>query len=390
MTEWLVPGSPDWIGVAGGLALALLVAYAVSALVARFIRAGLSMVLKGSARDLRSPAVRRPIRVIRIAVFFITAIILGLPGLRLGGIESEIGPRPEALLHWLLTSGLRIALIILVGYAVIWLSGTLIRRMETEIAKDTAVAFEDRVKRVRTLGGLLQNGIGIAISSAALLMVLRELNVDITPILTGAGIVGLAVGFGAQTLVKDVITGFFLILENQIRVGDVAVINGVNGLVEAINLRTIVLRDLEGAVHIFPNGSIATLSNRTKDYSYAVVDVTVALAEDLDRVSGILRRVGAELADDPEFGPRLLEPLEVLGVDALDTTQATIKVRVKTLPRRQWEVARELRRRIKVAFDSERVQRPSPLVAVSVSQTPRPRDEPAAARLADRREPKVE
>jgi small conductance mechanosensitive channel len=389
MNEWFLPDSPSWVGAAGGLAIALFVAYGVSGIVARLARAVLLVVLKGEGHDSRAPIVRRPIRILRTAVFVVTAVVLGLPSLQLGGIESRIGPEPEAVVRWLFSSGLRIALIIAGGYALIWLSGALIRRLESELKTGTTVALEERVKRVRTLGALLQHTFGAAVFAVGLLMILRELDVDITPILTGAGIVGLAVGFGAQTLVKDVITGFFLILENQLRVGDVAVINGVNGLVEAINLRTIVLRDQEGAVHIFPNGSITTLANRTKDYSYAVLDVTVALAEDLDRVARILRRIGTELAADPEFGPRLLEPLEVLGVDALDTSQATVKIRVKTLPRRQWDVARELRRRIKDAFDAERVLRPSPIVAVSLGSAPKT-SEPAPARLADGREPKVE
>ena len=134
--------------------------------------------------------------------------------------------------------------------------------------------------------------------------------------LTGAGIVGLAVGFGAQTLVRDIISGFFLILEDQVRVGDVAAINGTGGLVEAINLRTIVLRDAEGTVHVFPNGAITTLANRSKDFSYYVIDLGISYREDPDRVAAVLREIGAELQADPAFGPLILEPIEILGVDA--------------------------------------------------------------------------
>jgi small conductance mechanosensitive channel len=195
-------------------------------------------------------------------------------------------------------------------------------------------------------------------------MALHELQIDITPILTSAGILGLAVGFGAQTLVKDLIAGFFLTFENQVRVGDVATINGTGGLVEAINLRTIVLRDINGAVHVFPNGSIERLSNLTKDFSYYVIDVGVTPGEDPDEVSDVLRQIGADLKADPKFGLHILEPIEILGVDAFEESQVTIKTRIKTLPLKQWEVGRELRRRIKKTFDARGIPLPTRHVAL--------------------------
>src|SRR5438045_5231227 len=133
-------------------------------------------------------------------------------------------------------------------------------------------------------------------------MVLRELSTDVLPILTGAGIAGLAIGFGAQNLVRDVISGFFLILEDQVRVGDLARINGVGGTVEQINLRTIVLRDIEGAVQVFPNGTITTLANLSKQYAYAIVDMRVAYAENIDRVIGTIRDVGTSMQQDAAWG----------------------------------------------------------------------------------------
>jgi small conductance mechanosensitive channel len=191
------------------------------------------------------------------------------------------------------------------------------------------------------------------------------------PILTGAGIVGLAVGFGAQTLVKDLIAGFFLTFENQVRVGDVAQINGTGGLVEAINLRTIVLRDLEGTVHVFPNGSIERLANRTKDFSFIVLDVGVAYKENVDAVFEVLREIGAELAADARHGASILEPLEILGVDAFGDSQVTIKIRVKTLPLKQWEVGREMRRRIKNTFDARGIEIPFPHLSLYVGEKTR-------------------
>jgi small conductance mechanosensitive channel len=196
--------------------------------------------------------------------------------------------------------------------------------------------------------------------------------VDITPILTGAGIVGLAVGFGAQTLVRDIISGFFVILENQVRVGDAAVINGVNGLVEAVNLRTIILRDGEGVVHIFPNGAVTTLANRTKDYSYAVVDVGIAYREDPDSVIVLLREIGAKLEEDPAFRGSVLEPVEVIGIEALGDARITIRTRIKTVPLRQWDVARDFRRRIKKTFDERGIlfRDPVSLADFAPVQTP--------------------
>jgi moderate conductance mechanosensitive channel len=208
--------------------------------------------------------------------------------------------------------------------------------------------------------------------------------VDIAPVLTGAGIVGLAVGFGAQTLVRDVISGFFLILEDQVRVGDVAAINGVGGLVEEINLRTIVLRDGEGTVHVFPNGSITTLANRSKDFSFYVVDLGISYREDPDRVAGVLRDLGAELQADPKYGPFILAPLEVFGVDAFADWSVTLKFRIKTMPTKQWEVGRELRRRIKKRFDELGIEIPFPERVVTVREDDRGGDGPgrAAAKAA--------
>ena len=199
-----------------------------------------------------------------------------------------------------------------------------------------------------------------------LAIILRELDVDITPVLTGAGIVGLAIGFGAQTLVRDVITGFFLIVEDQVRVGDVAMVNGIGGFVEQINLRTIVLRDLEGVVHVIPNGEIKTLSNRTKDYSFYVVSLGIDYDEDTDRVVEAVRAAAAELTADPEYGPNVLEPIEVLGVDDFKDSSITMKFRIKTVPLKQWEVGRELRRRIKRVFAAQGIRLPFPQVEVHV------------------------
>ena len=242
----------------------------------------------------------------------------------------------------------------------------LVRRFEHDVSQGTSLDVLERAKRARTLGSLISKVATVAISGLAVLMVLNEFDVNIAPVLTGAGIAGLAVGFGAQTLVRDIITGFFLILEDQVRVGDSAAINGVGGLVEEINLRTIALRDEEGTVYVFPNGSITTLANRSKDFSYYVISLPLPYHEDADRVSAILRDVGAELQKDPYFGPFILEPIEILGVDAFADWSVHLKLRIKTLPQRQWDVGRELRKRIRKALDQNGVRVPFPerLVAV--------------------------
>ena len=181
-------------------------------------------------------------------------------------------------------------------------------------------------------------------------MLLRELSIDVMPILTGAGIVGLAIGFGAQNLVRDVISGFFLILEDQVRVGDVARINGVGGMVEQINLRTIVVRDGEGAVQVFPNGTITTLANLSKQFAYAVVDLRLAYSENIDRVTGTIREVGASLQHDAAWQAFVLEPIEIVGIESLDNGFATLRVKIKTQPLHQGQVANELRRRLLTTF----------------------------------------
>src|SRR5437773_121097 len=166
-------------------------------------------------------------------------------------------------------------------------------------------------------GDILRSTVTVTVAFIAILMLLRELTIDVVPILTGAGIAGLAIGFGAQNLVRDVISGFFIILEDQVRIGDLARINGVAGIVEQINLRTIVLRDGEGAVQVFPNGTITALANLSKQFSYAVVDVRIAYSENIDRVMGTMREVGAAMEHDPVLGALVQAPLEIVGIVSL-------------------------------------------------------------------------
>ncbi len=280
----------------------------------------------------------------------------------------------DNLVVWLRTSGIRIIVIIIGAYVLLKLFSVLIGRAEKIIVKDRGDFFAnlEAQKRMRTLSNILNKVAFVTVSVVAIMMVLREIGMDITPLITGAGIIGLAIGFGAQNLVKDVISGFFIIMENQIRVGDVAVVNGTGGLVEEINLRTIVLRDLEGTVHIFPNGTINTLSNKTRGWSQYVIDVGVAYKENVDEVMRVLKEIGDELFKDEKFRPMILEPLEVLGVDNFGESSVTIKCIIKTQPLKQWDVGRELRRRIKNTFDQKGIEIPFPHVSVYFGERSKP------------------
>jgi moderate conductance mechanosensitive channel len=215
-------------------------------------------------------------------------------------------------------------------------------------------------KRAGTLSAILRKTVVIVIWVLAIIMALKESGFDIGPILASAGVLGLAVGFGAQHLVRDLFAGLFILLENQVRVNDVAIINGTGGLVEQINLRTIVLRGLDGTVHIFPNGTISTLSNMTLEFSYYLFNIGVAYKEDTDHVVEVLKQLGDEMMKDEKYKPLILAPLEVLGVDQFGDSAVVIKARFKTVPVQQWAVGREMNRRIKKKFDEVGIEIPFP------------------------------
>jgi small-conductance mechanosensitive channel len=259
---------------------------------------------------------------------------------------------------------IRIPLIILMAFILIQFAYFLIHRLENQakvrmVASGTVAPLEVE-KRVSTLGRIFRRGIAVIVITFATMMVLSEIGFDITPVLAGAGVVGLAVGFGAQNLVRDVISGLFFIFENRIRVGDVAVLNGTGGLVEQVNLRTTVLRALDGTIHVFPNGAINTLSNMTYQFSYYVFDVGVAYKEDTDRVIAVLKELSAAIMKEEEYKSAILEPLEILGVDKFADSAVIIKARIKTLPIKQWFVGREMNRRIKKRFDELGIEIPFP------------------------------
>ena len=295
----------------------------------------------------------KPIRYVLNAVG-ILALLLALRAViavvlkRIGIQEPQWDPR--LVLNWSLTHGINALAILLGAFIVTRAAGLAINQLQLGLTRRHAATDLEWQRRATTLSGILSSLVTVSVGFVAVLMVLRELSIDVVPILTGAGIAGLAIGFGAQNLVRDIISGFFLILEDQVRIGDLARINGIAGLVEQINLRTIVLRDGDGAVQVFPNGTITALANLSKQFAYAVVDVKVAYDENIDRVIGTAREVGAAMENDPQWSTRVVPPLEVVGIESLVDGAATLRVKFKTLPLNQGRVANELRRRLMTAF----------------------------------------
>ena len=238
--------------------------------------------------------------------------------------------------------------------------------------------------RMMTLLPLLRNVLRVTIGVIATLIVLSEIGIDIGPLLAGAGVAGLAVGFGAQKLVQDIINGMFLIIEDTVAVGDVVRVAGHTGLCEGLTIRTIRLRDLSGTVHTVPFNEVSTIENLTKDFSFAVMDVGVAYREDTDAVIDILHEVADDLRADTKYNQVILEPLEVLGVDEFADSAVVIKVRIKTLPVKQWMVKREFNRRMKKAFDANRIEIPFPHTTLYFGEDRQGAAPPAHVVLAER------
>jgi small conductance mechanosensitive channel len=352
------------------VALAVVPTTIVAFAAARLARAAMRRVLRSVLHDTvvpSSPLVRTPLRLITVTIFSVVFGALIFPAFEIVGLRPRAGVHLRELSTWTFGSGLKIALIGAVAYAVLRVVTVGVSRFEHDVNFGTGLDALERAKRARTLGSVLTNITTVAVVAVASLMVLHELGIDISPALTGAGIVGVAFGFGAQSLVRDVIGGFFLILENQVRVGDVVAINGTGGLVEAINLRTTVLRDEEGTVHIFPNGGINTLANRSMQFSYYVVNLPLAYGEDVEAVTRLLKEIAAALQEEDAYKPFVLAPLEIIGVDAFETSGIRLKVRIKTAPLKQWFVGREFRRRVNAAFQARGIQMWSPQLQATVT-----------------------
>ncbi len=238
-----------------------------------------------------------------------------------------------------------------------------------------------RSQRIRTLLPLLRNFVFVVLAVIVTLTVLSEVGVNIAPLLAGAGVVGLAVGFGAQTLVKDVITGLLFLIEDAIAVGDVVQLGSHSGVVEAVTVRSLRLRDVSGTVHQIPFSEVTSVVNMTKDFSFALMDIGVAYRENVDEVIGVIKQVGAELRADPEFSPLIVEDIEVLGLDRFDDSAVVIRARIKTQPVKQWTVRRGFNRLLKQRFDELGIEIPFPHQTVFFGEDKEGRAPAAPVRL---------
>ncbi len=272
----------------------------------------------------------------------------------------------DKLIEWILNNGLKVILIFIAALIATKIIHFIVNRSFRYYKSRRKE--EESLKRVETLNALTEHIVGLAIFLLAIMLALPEFGIEIGPIIAAAGIVGLAVGFGAQSLVKDIISGFFILLEDQIRVGDVVLIAGKGGVVEKINLRTVVIRDLAGNVHYVPSGTIDVVTNMTKDYSRYVFEIGAAYREDVDEVIEVMQQVDAEMREDQEFGPDILEPMEILGLDKFGDSSIVIKARTTTKPIKQWRTAREYNRRLKKAFDAKDIEIPFPHVTLYMGQ----------------------
>lgn len=262
---------------------------------------------------------------------------------------------------------LRIFFIIGVAYFLNRLSKSLIVKLRDKLNARQAENLEE-IKRLNTLSMVLRYIVTTVIMAITVVEILHELGISIAPVLAAAGVVGLAVGFGAQSLVKDYFNGFFLLLENQIRKDDVVEIANKAGLVEEITLRYIKMRDYEGNVHFVPNGQITTVTNRSRDFAYAVMDIRVAYDENLSKVMQIMHEVGASIVQDAELSSKVLDKLEIAGVDNLAESAVIIRCRIKVRPLEQWTVKRAYLQRIKNAFDAQQIEIPFPQLTVYQNQ----------------------
>jgi small conductance mechanosensitive channel len=270
---------------------------------------------------------------------------------------QELPTFVTALSGWMITA-LRVVAIIVVAWIVIGLAQRGIRSFRVRIA--SRLDDGEALKRAETLGRVFRYLVAVVVCLVAGMLVLSEIGISVAPILGAAGVAGLAIGFGAQSLVKDYFNGFFLLLENQIRQGDVVKIADHSGLVEEVTLRYVRLRDYDGNVHFVPNGEIRSVVNLSRDFAQAVVDVGVAYREDVDRVTDVMFDAARQLRRDKEYGPKILDDFELAGVERWSESAIVIRGRFRVAPLQQWAVRREYLKRLKAAFDANGIEIPFP------------------------------
>lgn len=280
-------------------------------------------------------------------------------------MEEVLKDFSKAIVPWLLNHGLKILLIAVGVWILNKVSVRLITRaVRIAVVRDQYMTKEAEIKRENTLIRIFNGATSTCFFVVAILMILQEGGIKIGPILAGAGIVGLAFGFGGQYLIKDLISGLFIILENQYRIGDVVSFDDTGGLVEDISLRKTTLRDLDGTVHHVPHGEIKKVANLSKQYARVNLNLGVAYNSDLEHVINVINRTGKELAEDPQFRDSIITAPQFLRVDDFAGSAIIIKVLGDTMPLKQWEVTGELRKRIKIAFDREKIEIPFPQIVI--------------------------
>ena len=271
----------------------------------------------------------------------------------------------DNLVPWLLHHGLRIVFIGVLAYLLNRILGRIIvRTVRIAVVRDEDTSIEAEKKREDTLIHIFRSALRVVLIVLSILMILQEFGLKIGPILAGAGIVGVAVGFGGQYLIKDVITGLFMILENQYRIGDVVKIDGTEGTVQDITLRKTTLRDLDGTVHHINHGSIVLVSNLSKDFARVNLEVCVDYSTNLEHLIDVVDRTGRELAEDPNFKDSIITPPKFLRVQNFADHGIVIKILGDTKPLKQWEITGELRKRLKIAFDREGIEIPLPQTVI--------------------------
>jgi len=273
------------------------------------------------------------------------------------------------LVPWLLDHGIKMLLIVAGAYILNKILNRVIERaVRLAVIRDEAMTEEAERQREDTLIRIFNGAKGIVILVIAVLTILKEAGLDIGPMLAGAGIVGLAVGFGGQYMIRDIISGLFIILENQYRIGDVITINDKGGVVEDISLRKTTLRDINGIVHHIPHGEIKIVSNQSKDFARVNIDIGIAYHSNLEKVIEVVNKTGSELASDPYFRELIISPPKFLRVNEFGDSAIIIKILGDTKPLKQWEVAGELRKRLKLAFDREGIEIPFPQRVIHSAQ----------------------
>jgi moderate conductance mechanosensitive channel len=274
----------------------------------------------------------------------------------------------DYLVSWLSTHGIRVLMILLGMWVLIIIAKTIGKRIIVITSDDDPTTDNERERRAKTLVQIFNLFVRTVVVVFGCISILKELGFDIGPVLAGAGIIGLAVGFGSQSLVKDIVSGFFLIMENQIRVGDAVKIGDISGVVERITLRIVVLRDIEGVMHVIPNGEIKTLSNMSYGWSRAVINISIAYKEDVARVMQVLKDLAMILYSEEKYKGIIIEEPSILGVDSLGESGVNIKVLFKTAPLAQWDVGREFRLRLKNEFDRLGIEIPYPQRTINIRQ----------------------